>query len=125
MSPTRSLVMAFIALVVIATLGMAGGAAMGGPGMFGPGMMGGYYGATPVAPGNWGLLMGLGMVAMVAFWTAIVVGIVLLVRALVGVPITQTSARDVEEPLTVLRRRYAAGEIDEATYERMKRELAA
>jgi uncharacterized membrane protein len=27
-----------------------------------------------------------------------------------------------EDPLAILRRRYAAGEIDQATYERMKRE---
>jgi uncharacterized membrane protein len=88
-------------------------------------MMGGYYGATPVGSSDWGLAMGLGMIAMVAFWAAIIVGIALLVRALIDTPPAGTSAREPEGPLTILRRRYAAGEVDETTYERMKHELAA
>jgi putative membrane protein len=102
---------------------------MMGPGMMGPGMMGSYSGAPQGDAGQWtggwGFGMALGMLAMVAFWAAVIVAIVLLVRAFVGTSAAAAPTHGADEPLTVLRRRYAAGEIDEATYERMKHELAA
>ena len=98
-----------------------------GPGWMGPGMMWGYGNAAAngVDGWRWGLGMALGWIGMVAFWAVIVVGAIVLVRWLgSGMRSTEgPSARD--EPLEILRRRYAAGEIDDATYERMKRELAA
>lgn len=84
----------------------------------GPGMMYGYMGQL----GGWGagLAMGLGLLMMLAFWGAIIVGAVLLVRAVAGRPPTASEA---EEPLTILQRRYAAGELDRETYDRMRRDL--
>ncbi len=122
MNTNRSLVILLIALGVISML--AFGAMMTGPGM-GPGMMGGYYGNTQPAPGGWGFTMGFGMLLMLTFWVAVGVGIVLVVRALGGTAPTPNSPSTTEEPLAILQRRYAAGEIDEATYERMKEKLAA
>ena len=94
-------------------------------GMMGPGMMWGYGGPGVTFHGSgwlWGLGMGLGGLVMLAFWGALIAGGILLVRWLLG----YTHAGDDrggEDPLAILRRRYAAGEIDRATYERMMRDL--
>jgi uncharacterized membrane protein len=120
MNTNRSLAMLFVALAAIATFSM-----IAGMGMMGPGMMDGYFGTIPANSDGWGLAMGLGNIAMVAFWAAIIVGTVLLVRALVGTPQIGPARHEMDEPLAILRRRYAAGEVDEPTYERMKHELAA
>jgi putative membrane protein len=64
--------------------------------------------------------MGLGWLMMLAFWGALILGGVLLVRWIAG---AQPSQGTPEEPLAILQRRYAAGEIDEETYRRMRREL--
>ena len=106
-----------LVLVILIGLVLAGG--MMGPGMMGPWMMWGYGRPdTGPAVGNWrwGLTMAVGMLAMLAFWGALIVGAVLLIRR----TIAQGRA---EAPQDVLRRRYAAGEIDQTTYERMKQEL--
>ena len=124
----RVLVLVLVVLVLIVLLlptlgyGMMGGGMMG-PGMFGPGMMG-RFGPRPDAPAGpgwaWGLAMGLGMLAMLAFWAAIIVGVVLLVRWLTAA----TAAHDQPEtPLEILRRRYAAGEITHEEFERMRQAL--
>jgi uncharacterized membrane protein len=66
--------------------------------------------------------MVLGWIRTLAFLGAIGLGLVLLFRALSGEP----GQREKDEaPLTILQRRYAAGEIDRETYEHMKQELAA
>jgi len=124
---TKSLVILFAVLVVAAVvLGIGAGTGMMASGM-GPGMMWGYGNATGVTPGGWGWgpMMALGWLAMLAFWAAVIVGIVLLVRWLAGSAPATSAEREAEQPLAILRRRYAAGEIDEATYERMRRDLAA
>jgi len=95
------------------------GSFMMGPGMMGPGMMWGYGSAGTV--GGWG--MALGMLAMLAFWIALIAGVVLLVRWAVGQATAPNTATGTDAPLAILRRRYAAGEIDQPTYERMKQEL--
>ena len=98
------------------------------PGMMGPGMMWGYgsAGTAPTAGGwTWGLGMAFGMLAMLAFWAALVIGIVLLVRWGTSRSSGGPDQMDAAEPLAILRRRYAAGEIDQPTYERMKQELVA
>ena len=59
---------------------------------------------------------------MLAFWGALIAGGIVLVRWLLG-HAHASDDRGGEEPLAILRRRYAAGEIDRATYERMKEEL--
>jgi uncharacterized membrane protein len=114
-------------LVLILLLGpiLLGG--MMGPGIMGPGMMG--WSTTPGAAANttgwlWGVGMALGGLMMLAFWGAIIVGVVLLFRW-AGFSQRQgtTSQTSTEDALTILRRRYAAGDIDQATYARMSAEL--
>ena len=116
------LLVALIAIVVLSTAtmgGMTGG--LFGP-MMGPGMMWGY-GSQAGAPtiGGWGAAaaMGLGWLMMLAFWGALILGVVLLVRWLTG-NLTENASAD---PLAILQRRYARGDIDEETYGRMRREL--
>ena len=130
----RGLLIVLGALILFVLLGSSIGGMMGwggmGPGMMGwggmgPGMMGGYgpRDGAP-GPGGWsgGLTMGLGWLVMLAFWGALIVGVVLLVRWLTG---TTTAARGPtrESPLDILKRRYAAGEITQEEYARMRQEL--
>ena len=82
-----------VVLVVAALIAALAGSAMIGPGMMGPGMMWGYGGSGAV--GGWG--MALGMLAMLAFWIALIAGVVLLVRWAAG----QVSAPT--DPASVLR----------------------
>jgi putative membrane protein len=96
-----------------------------GIGMMGPGMMGGFGWPGGQSGGwswTWGLAMGLGMLAMLAFWGAIIVGIALLVRSAVGAGGRQDS-RTEESALEILKRRYAAGEITREEYVQMRLEL--
>lgn len=130
--PERRALSILVGLVVVSLIGTGLGAAMMGTGwggwMMGPGMMWGYgASAGPTATGGWpwAIGMGFGWLAMIAFWAAVILGIVLLVRWVVGAAPQETTGPRGEEPLTILRRRYATGEIDQETYERMKRELAA
>lgn len=108
----RGLWIAFGVLVVIVLLGPF----LGG-GMMGPGMIWGY--GVPVG----GLGMSMGWLAPLAFWGALIVGAILLVRwAIVQWPSEADQGH--ADALAILRRRYAAGEIDQATYERMRWELS-
>jgi putative membrane protein len=114
----------FGVLILVLLIGAVLGGGMMGPGMMGPGMMGGYGGTQPSGAGwMWGLTMGFGMLLMVAFWVAVILGVVLLVRWAIGTTSRVTDEPRSEHPLDILRRRYAAGEIDQATYQRMQREL--
>jgi putative membrane protein len=117
--PLAILLAGLIGLVLLSAT-MVGGT-MGGP--MGPGMMWGYgsQAGVPVV-GGWGAIaaMGIGWLMMLAFWGALIVGVVLLVRWVVS----ETPSRVVhEDPLAIVQRRYAAGEIDEETYRRMRRDL--
>lgn len=79
----------------------------------GPGMMGWGYGT------GW-----LGMIIMAAFWIAVIVGIVFLIRWLVIS--TRTGGhvtRSEDSPLEILKRRYARGEINKQEYEEKKKDL--
>ena len=119
---TRGLLVAFGVLLVVA-LGfsiLTGG--MMGPGMMGSGMMG----SSMMAPGmmsgqGWmrDLGMGLGGLAMLTFWGALIVGVVVFVRVLGTGPARHGHVL----PLDVLKRRYAAGEITREEYEQTRREL--
>lgn len=114
----------FGALVLVFLIGTLLGGGMMGPGGMGSGMMWGYGGTQPSGPGwIWGLTMGFGMLLMLAFWVAVILGVVLLVRWAMGTTSRATDESRPENPLDILRRRYAAGEIDQATYQRMQREL--
>ncbi len=82
-------------------------------GMMGPGMMWGR---------GWGLTMGLGSLAMLAFWGALIVGIVLVVRKVDG-GATHSGGTTPESPIDILHRRYAAGELAREEYEHMRQDL--
>lgn len=116
-STTRTLLIALGVLLVVA-LGFS--ALLGG--VMGPGMMGqGPMGSTAM-PGRgwmWGFGMGLGGLMMLAFWGALIVGIVFLVRSMGvgGGPLPHTT------PLDTLKRRYAAGEITREQYEQVRKDL--
>jgi putative membrane protein len=97
--------------------------ALMGPGIaggYGPGMMGtGGYGPGMMlgATGGWGLGMAIGRLAMLAFWAALIVGGIALLRAALH-------ARQGDEPAgNVLRRRYAAGEITREQFDEMRQVL--
>lgn len=67
----------------------------------------------------WGFGMWLGGLAMLVFWGALIVGAVLVVRLLGGLP-----GRDGRtSPLDILKRRYASGEITREQYEQMRKDL--
>ena len=116
--------MLFGALLLIIAFGALLNGPMMGPGMMGPGMMWGYGGTQPLGSGwAWGLAMGFGMLLTLAFWVAVIVGVVLLVRWAVGSPSEGTGTAQSEQPRDILGRRYAAGEIDQATFQRMQSQL--
>ena len=80
----------------------------------GPGMMGWGYGMSWFGP-----------IIMAAFWIAVIVGIVFLIRWLV----LSTRARSHgttpgDSALEILKKRYARGEIDKEEFEAKKRDLA-
>ena len=95
-----------------------------GGGMMGQGMMWGHdpQGILGINGWAWGLIMALGLLSMFAFWGAIIVGIVLLVRWIAGTNDVPNSAEE-DPALEALRRRYAAGEISHEEYERMRKTL--
>ncbi len=63
--------------------------------------------------------MGTGMgFGMLFFWGALILIVVLLVRAMLG-----NAGTTSESPLETLRKRYANGEISDEEYEKMKNEL--
>ena len=91
-------------------------------GFMGMNAMRGQPGAMPGSAWSMALVMGLGGVAVVAFWAALIVGVALLVRVLSGAPGRATSAAPTT-PLEILQRRYAAGEISDEEFQRMQENL--
>ena len=79
----------------------------------GPGMMGHGYGM------GW-----FGPILMIAFWIAVIVGIVFLIRWLVLAvrPGSHGTAAG-ESALEILKKRYARGEINKEEFEQKKRDL--
>ena len=76
--------------------------------------------------GHWAGWGWLGMIVMILFWVAVVVGIVYLVRALARRPGTgegQQGPSGVSEPLRILEERYARGEIDREEFLQRKADL--
>lgn len=77
-------------------------------------------------PGSWGYSgwgMGLSMILMVVFWVLIIVGVVLLIKWLVEGAGGKTHGGSSETSMEILKKRYAAGEIDKKEYEEKKKEL--
>lgn len=84
------------------------------------GGMGGYgYGWD----GGW-LGMGIGMIGTLLFWVLIVVGIVVLVKWLVGSQ-APGGAPPAKSALDILKERYARGEIQREEFEQKKRDLSS
>ncbi|NVM25525.1 MAG: SHOCT domain-containing protein [Desulfobacterales bacterium] len=76
-------------------------------------MMGGGYGI------GW-----FGPIIMIAFWIAVIVGIVFLIRWLVlSTRATGHKAASEDSALEILKRRYARGEIGKEEFEEKKRDL--
>jgi len=77
---------------------------------------GGYggYGA------GWGVF---GVVHMLLWWVLIILGIVVLVRWLVGGRHGASRPPSEDRALAILRERYARGEIDKSEYEARKKDL--
>ena len=68
---------------------------------------------------TWGVGMWLGGLAMFVFWGALIIGAILGVRLVGGIP-----GHEVRPfPLDILKRRYASGEITREQYEQMRKDL--
>ena len=68
---------------------------------------------------GWWIVMGLGMLL---FWALVIIGIVWVVREL-GSPRAGREGRGREDPVDILKRRLAQGEISVEEYERSRRTL--
>jgi len=106
---TRNILVVLIILFLVA---VALPSTMGGMMMW-PAVMGRWGGWPWAAGGMW-----LGGLAMLVLWAVAIVGVVLLVRVLGGLP----AGREVT-PLDILKRRYASGEITRDQYEQMRKDL--
>lgn len=102
-----------LALLIGATFYVIDGKAQMGPG----------YGAYGM---GWGYGMGwFWNIIMVAFWIAVIVAVVLLVRWLIIMPRAGGHLAKLEDsPLEILKRRYARGEINKEEFEEKKKDLA-
>jgi len=66
----------------------------------------------------------IGWLFMLLFWGLIIIGLVLGVRWLWSQGPSGRSAGTGDDPLVILMRRYARGEISKEEYDRMKQDLA-
>ncbi len=85
-----------------------------------PPLLKGGWGDYSMGPGMmWGW-WGMGWVFMIVFWGLVVLGLILLIRWLVGMT---KGARAEESALDILKKRYARGEIDQEEFEQKKKDL--
>jgi len=72
---------------------------------------------------GWG--MEFGGVFMILFWILVIVGVVVLIKFLIGGSSRDRSAHDEghESPMDVLKKRYARGEISREEFEEKRRDL--
>ena len=73
--------------------------------------------------GGWG--WGLFGLMHILWWVLIILGIVVLVRWTGGAGVRQGGRSGEDSALTILRERYARGEISKTEFEERKRDLAA
>ena len=82
-----------------------------------------------IGNGGWGLgyhhMMGGGMgIVMIIFWIVLIGAFILLISgAINGIRASQKNDDEVQNPLEILKQRYARGEIDRAEYEDKRRTL--
>jgi putative membrane protein len=82
---------------------------------------GGYgWGHGPWMMGGYGMGW-FGGIFMVVFWIVVIVGIIFLIRWLVQS--TRGGSGSAESALEILKRRYAAGEINKKEFEQKKKDL--
>ena len=93
----NTLVWIFIAVIVV--LFLIGSFGMGGYGMMGFGM-------------------GFGFIFMLLFWGLVIWLIVTLINS------TQSNKKDDSDPLTILKKRFAKGEITKKQFEEMKKGIS-
>ena len=67
---------------------------------------------------GWGMMAGAGFL-MLLFWILVIVGLVVLVRWVIG-----SSSGGESRALTILKERYAKGEITKEQFDQMKRDIA-
>ena len=72
----------------------------------GPGMMWGWW--------------GMGWIFMIIFWGLLIVGLIFLIRYLMG---ATKAGRGEESAIAILKKRYARGEINKEEFEQKKRDL--
>ncbi len=79
---------------------------------------------TMMNNGAGGWMMGGMWLLSVLFWILIIAGVVLIVRWLTARD-GQGEISPAESPLDILKKRYAKGEIDRETFEKMKQDIDA
>ena len=71
--------------------------------------------------GGW---MGFGIIGMLMFWVLMIVGIVVLVKWVIGSQFSR-SLPPTKTAIDIVKERYARGEIDKEEFEQKKRDLGA
>jgi putative membrane protein len=71
---------------------------------------------------GWGMML-FSVLLTLAFWAGLVAVVVWAVRTLVGARSRSSQPSQGDQPLEILRRRFAAGEISQEEYERARRAL--
>jgi putative membrane protein len=80
-------------------------------------------GQAMMAEWAWPMMSGMWLL-MLAFWILVIVGIIVVIHRIAIAPRETPSLHSKREPpLEILRKRYAAGEIDREQFERMKKDL--
>jgi putative membrane protein len=74
------------------------------------------YGMGPGMMWGWGM----GWILMIIFWGLVVVGLIFLIRYLIG---ATRGTNGKESALDILKKRYARGEINKEEFEQKKKDL--